>query len=100
MLPSCSWSTCPCTGWHADEASGRAYFSLAQGAVDVSQRWVVSHRWEDWKHEVGWMSLHFSVAVWLSIGFIHAPVLRRRLGVLDGSPCLITVERLHAPVVT
>jgi hypothetical protein len=82
--------------WHADEASGRAYFSLAQGAVDVSQRWVVSHRWEDWKHEVVWMSLYFSVAVWLSIGLIHAPVLRRRASVVDGGTSFITVERLHA----
>ena len=64
--------------WSADEASGRAYLSLAQGVVDVSGRWVVSHRWEDWKNEILWMSLYFSVAVWLSIGLIHAPVLVER----------------------
>jgi hypothetical protein len=61
--------------WLADEASGRNYLSITQGLLDVSGRWVVSHRWQDWQHEVAWMSLYFSVAVWLSIALIHAPVL-------------------------
>ena len=30
-----------------------------------------THRWDDWKSEVVWMSLYFSVAVWLSIGLAH-----------------------------
>jgi hypothetical protein len=62
--------------WLADEASGRPYLTLAQGALDVSGRWVVSNRWEDWKTEVMWMSLYFSVAVWLSIALVHAPLPR------------------------
>ncbi len=53
--------------WLADEAQGRDYLDLAQGLGDVSTRWVVSHRWDDWKGEVVWMSLYFSAAVWLSI---------------------------------
>ncbi len=60
--------------WVLDEAHGRAYLSVAQGLADASARWVVSHRWDDWKSEVVWMSLYFSVAVWLSIGLVHAPV--------------------------
>jgi len=64
--------------WLADEASGRHYLSLAQGLLDVSGRWVVSHRWEDWKSEVAWMTLYFSVAVWLSIALVHAPLPKRR----------------------
>jgi hypothetical protein len=40
--------------------------------MDVTQRRVVSHRWQDWKTEVMWMSLYFSVAVWISIFLIHA----------------------------
>jgi hypothetical protein len=62
--------------WIADESLGRHYMSIAQGVHDVASRWVVSHRWQDWKSEVVWMSLYFSVAVWLSIALIHAPVLR------------------------
>ena len=59
--------------WLADEAQGRPYLNLAQGLADVGGRWVVSHRWEDWKSEMLWMSLYFSAAVWLSIALVHAP---------------------------
>ena len=64
--------------WVADEAQGRPYLDVWQGLADASGRWVVSHRWEDWKSEVLWMSLYFSVAVWFSIALIHAPVPWRR----------------------
>ena len=64
--------------WLADEAVGRHYMSFAQGLHDVAVRRVVSHRWEDWKSEMVWMSLYFSVAVWISIGLIHAPVSEPR----------------------
>jgi hypothetical protein len=59
--------------WLADEAAGRHYLSIVQGVLDVASRRVVSHRWADWKSEVAWMSLYFSVAVWISISLIHAP---------------------------
>jgi hypothetical protein len=58
--------------WVADEANGRQYLSLFQGVLDVSERRIVSHRWDDWKTEIAWMSLYFSVAVWISISLIHA----------------------------
>ncbi len=64
--------------WLDDEASGRNYLSLTQGLLDTSERWVVSHQWHIWKGEVLWMSLYFSIAVWLSIAFIHAPALKRQ----------------------
>ncbi len=59
--------------WLADEAAGRQYLSLAQGLMDVASHRVISHRWADWKHEIAWMSLYFSLAVWMSISLIHAP---------------------------
>lgn len=65
--------------WITDEANGRTYMSLYQGVLDVATRRVVSHRWEDWKSEVVWMSLYFSVAVWISLSLIHAPAARTRL---------------------
>jgi hypothetical protein len=64
--------------WLADEASGRGYLSLMQGLLDASGRWVVAHRWQDWRSEVTWMSLYFSVAVWLSIALVHAPSVQLR----------------------
>ena len=60
--------------WMADEASGRHFFSILQGLRDASERRVVSFRWDDWKSEVAWMSLYFSVGVWMSISLIHASV--------------------------
>ena len=63
--------------WIADEANGRSYMSIAHGLRDISERWVVSHRWEDWQSELVWMSLYFSVGVWVSISLIHAPVFER-----------------------
>jgi hypothetical protein len=65
--------------WLADEASGRQYLSFMQGVFDVAERRVISHRWEDWKGEVTWMTLYFSVAVWISISLIHASVRARAL---------------------
>jgi hypothetical protein len=59
--------------WVADVTEARPYLSVAEGLADTSGRWVVSHRWADWQSEVVWMSLYFSVAVWFSIGLIHAP---------------------------
>lgn len=64
--------------WMADEASGRQYLSLSQGVLDTSGRWVVSQQWQTWKSEVVWMSLYFSIAVWLSIAFIHTPPFNRQ----------------------
>jgi hypothetical protein len=64
--------------WLADEAVGRQYLSIAQGLTDVSRRSTVSYNWHDWQHEVTWMTLYFSVAVWLSIYLIHAPLHRLR----------------------
>jgi hypothetical protein len=64
--------------WVADGISGRHYLSIAQGIHDVAVRRLVSYRWSDWKSEVLWMSLYFSVAVWLSIAFVHAPMAETR----------------------
>jgi hypothetical protein len=63
----------------ADEALGRHYMTLAQGLADVATRRVVSYRWEDWKTEVVWMTLYFSVAVWFSISLINVRVPLMRL---------------------
>lgn len=56
----------------ADEMMNRPYLSIAEGVLDVSERRVLSQRWEDWKGEIIWMSTYFSVAVWISISLIHA----------------------------
>jgi hypothetical protein len=55
----------------SDEAHGRHYLTVLQGIADAASHRVVSYRWRDWQSEVVWMSLYFSVAVWLSISLTH-----------------------------
>jgi hypothetical protein len=65
--------------WLADEANGRAYLSLAQGVEDVWSRRCITFAWEEWRTEMPWMSLYFSVCVWCSIAMVHAPWFQRTL---------------------
>jgi hypothetical protein len=30
--------------------------------------------WSAWRHDVAWLSLYFTVAVWISIALVHAPL--------------------------
>jgi hypothetical protein len=62
--------------WLVDQANGRKYLSVADGLVDVCRRWTVSYRWEDWRHEVPWMSLYFTFGVWSSIWLVYASLAR------------------------
>ena len=63
--------------WLADRKRGRKYLSIAQGVVDVCRRRVVSYLWEDWKDEVLWMSLYFTLGVWSSISLVYASIALR-----------------------
>ena len=58
--------------WLADQTNKRRYLSIRDGVVDVCRNWTVSYRWEDWKGEVLWMSLYFTVGVWVSVSLIYA----------------------------
>jgi hypothetical protein len=67
--------------WVADELAGKAYLPLAQGMQNASGPHVVSYSWTVWKSEMAWMAVYFSVAVWVSIWLVHAPVTGARLPV-------------------
>ncbi|MBV8143792.1 MAG: hypothetical protein JO184_02205 [Gammaproteobacteria bacterium] len=58
--------------WRVDQANRHQYLSVADGMVDVSRRWIVSYRWDDWRSEIPWMSLYFTFGVWSSIWLVHA----------------------------
>ena len=62
--------------WVAGESVGRAYFGLSEGVSDALQRRLVTWQWADWNSEVVWMTLYFSVAVWISISLVFAPAAR------------------------
>jgi hypothetical protein len=53
--------------WQAETADSIRPLSLLQGLHDASVRWVVTHDIDEWKDEIAWMSLYFSVAVWASL---------------------------------
>jgi hypothetical protein len=57
----------------ADQARGKTYLGIGEGFVDAQRRRIVTRRIEDWRHEIPWMSLYFSVGVWISIGLMRAP---------------------------
>jgi hypothetical protein len=53
--------------WRTGGADGNRQLSPREGLHDVSTRWVVTHDLADWKDEIAWMSLYFSLAVWASL---------------------------------
>jgi hypothetical protein len=71
------------TRWVADGQDGRHYLSLAAGLKDVATRWTVSYRWQDWRTEVVWMTLYFSVCVWISISLVHAAAFGSRTDAVE-----------------
>jgi len=53
--------------WRTRGADGTRHLSALEGLRDVSTRWVVTHDIAEWKDEITWMSLYFSIAVWASL---------------------------------
>ena len=53
--------------WRTDVAGGSRLLRPLEGLHDVSTRWVVTHDLAEWKDEIAWMSLYFSMAVWSSL---------------------------------
>ena len=60
--------------WHA-ETGGDGSPSLAQGLHSVLARCVVEPHWVAWREDALWLTLYFTVAVWVSISLAHAPRL-------------------------
>jgi hypothetical protein len=53
--------------WRDEVGDGSTLLSPLEGLRDVSTRWVVTHELAEWKDEIAWMSLYFSLAVWASL---------------------------------
>ncbi len=62
----------------ADIASGKQFLGFMDGIKDLNTRWMVTHDVKDWGYEFLWMSLYFSVAVWMSILLCPVPALLKR----------------------
>jgi hypothetical protein len=65
--------------WQADLASGKKLFGFFAGIHDVATRWVVTHDFTQWRDEIPWMSLYFSVAVWTSLALGGFTLVRHLL---------------------
>lgn len=50
--------------------------STFEGGKDALQRRVVTKSWDVWREETVWLTGYFSSAVWLSLLFIHLPVMK------------------------
>lgn len=59
--------------WNADQLAGINYLSLGKGILNASQACVVSFSWDIWHQEIPWMTLYFTIAVWVSISLAHVP---------------------------
>jgi len=53
--------------WRIKVADGGKLLSPLDGLRDASTRWIVTHDLAEWKDEIVWMSLYFTVAVWASL---------------------------------
>jgi hypothetical protein len=65
--------------WHADVGAGKEPLGILAGFYDVSTRWTVTREIVDWKDEIAWMSLYFSVAVWSSLALCGFALVKDRL---------------------
>jgi hypothetical protein len=74
--------------WHAQEASGRNFLDLVSGLHDIATRWIVTYDIARWRHEIPWMSLYFSVAVWMSLALGGFGLIRRFLPRYQARPAL------------
>jgi hypothetical protein len=78
--------------WRAGVADGSRLLKPLEGFRDVSTRWVVTHDLAEWKGEIAWMSLYFSLAVWASLALCvfysledRFPAYRTETAVASGS---------------
>src|SRR4051812_40523348 len=53
--------------WRTEVGDGSKLLRPLDGLRDVSTRWVVTHDLAEWKDEIAWMTLYFSMAVWSSL---------------------------------
>lgn len=67
--------------WLDAEASGKSYVGLIEGFKEVATQWHFTGLYSDWEYEMIWMSLYFSIAVWISLSIPHMPSFDQDLNV-------------------
>ena len=65
--------------WIHDEAMRKTYSSFGQGLIEVATQWTEIRTFEVWQYAMIWMTLYFSVAVWISLFIVNSPVLDKNI---------------------
>ena len=65
--------------WRTEIAGGNKFLRPFEGLRDASTRWVVTHDLAEWKDEIPWMSLYFSMAVWASLALASFGLVKNLL---------------------
>ena len=55
---------------------GQEYLSLGEGMREILQRCIVNRDWAKWREDALWLTLYFTVAVWISITLPQVPRLK------------------------
>jgi hypothetical protein len=66
--------------WRDDLAQGDPYLSVAAGLRELLEHCVVTRDWAMWREDAFWLTLYFTVAVWISIALALAPQLSPAAG--------------------
>jgi len=78
--------------WRTGDADGDKRLTPREGLRDVSTRWVVTHDLAEWKDEIAWMSLYFSLAVWSSLALCVFYALEDHLPQYRTEATVVSVE--------
>jgi hypothetical protein len=70
--------------WRTENLGLHAGTSVVEGLRTALQGCVVSREWAAWQDDVPWLSLYFTVAVWISIALPHVPPLRAAVDLRHG----------------
>lgn len=65
--------------WQQTGAAGDGSLPLAEGLRTLFAHCKVVHEWNAWREDIPWLTLYFTVAVWISIALAHAPSLKPTL---------------------
>jgi hypothetical protein len=65
--------------WQMQVATGKGYYGLISGVRDLATRWIVTRDITQWRDEIPWMSLYFSLAVWTSLALSSFGLVKHHL---------------------
>jgi hypothetical protein len=65
--------------WQMQVAIGQGYYGLISGVHDLATRWIVTRDITQWRDEIPWMSLYFSLAVWTSLALASFGLVKHHL---------------------